>query len=431
MGGADVWFRYDCTNFGTLQVDTCNQAAFDTVIEIFSGDCSTITSVGCNDDSCSVRSSLSISASPGTYYIRVGGKSGANGPFNLDVNGPTGNPASATQYGAGCYPESKAFYELFANPSSFDLNNTGMQLVNAGLNYFALPGATGFVAPSASAMTLTLADDAEATINLSSAFPYPGGATTSLAVCSNGFVSVATGNGTSSQPTATDWLAAVQPRWGTWHDLDPSAAGSGSVKFEEVGGFAYITWDGVYSAGTTSPNTWQLQLDLSTGNIAYVWQTMSGVGNAMLVGYAHIAPNTDVGSIDISARLPATFQTSPQNQLGLTMSSTPPQLGSAATMTTINYPPGSGLGFQVMSFTRHDPGLPLAAFGMPGCAQYVNSDVTVILVPVGGQSTFNGPIPNDTSLMGVTFYGQSFALSSGANALGLISSNGVRFVIGT
>ncbi|MCR9247693.1 MAG: hypothetical protein NXI31_21920 [bacterium] len=432
-GGKDVWFKYVSTNFGTLTATTCYNAAFDTVIQIMSGDCGSLSSVGCDDDNCAAfapQSSLTVTVTPGTYYIRVGGKNSVGGSFNLRIDGPTGNPAATTQYGAGCYAESKAFYEQFASTSAFDLNNTNMQLFSLGNAYFALSGGA-FVAPSGSATTLTLTDDDEATVNLSGSFAYPGGATSSLVVCSNGFVSVATGNGTSATPDAAGWLGSTEPRWGMWHNFDPSAAGSGQVKFEEVNGIAYITWDGVYTAGTTTPSTWQMQFELAAGTVTYAWQTVGGTTEPALVGYAHTTPNLDLGSMDISAELPGTFTTSGQNMLGLTLSTTPPQLGTNVVFTTINYPVGSALGFQVMSFTRHDPGLPLAALGMPGCFQYVNSDVSVVVVPVSSQSTFSGPIPNSNGLMGVRFNAQTFALAPGANTIGLVSSNGVHLVIGT
>lgn len=428
--GADVWFKYDSTNFGTLQVELCNQSAFNTVLEIFSGDCGSLTSLGCNDDSCGVASSLSVTVQPGTYHIRVGGSNNATGPFNLDVDGPTGTPATATPYGLGCYRTSKAFYELFASAASFDLSGVAMRLIKSGDQYVVIPGG-GFVAPSAAATSLTLNDDDEVTVSLTGQFPYPGGTTSNLVVCSNGFVSVAVGNGTAPTPTASDWLNSSHPRWGSWHNYDPSAASSGQVKFEQQGSVAYVTWDGVFSFGSTSANTWQLQFDLPTGNVIFVWQSMSGTGNEVLVGYAHTAPNADLGSMDLSIALPITFSTTTQNFPGLTLSATAPQLGSTLTLTTTEYPQASVLGIQVLSFIRHDPGIDLTPFGMPGCLQFVGNEATAVVLPVGGQSAFSAPIPNDTGFMGIVITSQTFALSPGANSLGLVSSNGVALALGT
>ncbi len=429
-GANDVWFSYNVTNFGTLDVDTCFLAAFDTVIEVFSGSCGNLTSVGCNDDACGTQSSLSIPVSPGTYYIRVG-SNGAPGGFNLDIEGPSGNPAGAIVFGDGCYRQSKAFYEFFNSTSNFDLDNQAFQLISLGNAYFGLTGGS-FVAPTASATTLALQDDDAVTVNLTTPFNYPGGTTSTLEVCSNGFVSVAAGNGTSPLISPTDWLNGTVARWGCWHDFDPSASGGGSVLFEEIGGIAHITWDGVYSAGTTTPRTFQLQFDPQSGTVTYAWQTMSGVGTSVLVGYSHVAPNFDAGNLDLTAELAgAGFSTAAQNKLGLTLTATPPVLGGSSVMTTTEFPQGSGLGFQLLGFQQFSPGIELSSFGMPGCHQFVSNNATVILVPSGGQGIYTGPIPNDTNLMGVRFNAQSAALAPSLNALGLVTSNGVQLLIGT
>ncbi|MFT7536184.1 MAG: hypothetical protein ACI85K_002138 [Hyphomicrobiaceae bacterium] len=92
-GGNDVWFSYTAGGSGTLSVSTCGLASYDTAIQMFSGSCGSLTSIACNDDSCSLQSTVSASVSAGTYYIRVGGYNGATGTFGLDVSGPSA-PAS-------------------------------------------------------------------------------------------------------------------------------------------------------------------------------------------------------------------------------------------------------------------------------------------------------------------------------------------------
>ncbi|MDO8349093.1 MAG: hypothetical protein Q7T30_02575, partial [Planctomycetota bacterium] len=193
---------------------------------------------------------------------------------------------------------------------------------------------------------------------------------------------------------------------------------------------SYVTWDGVYSFGTTTPNTWQLQFDRSTGNVTYAFQTMSGVGNAPLVGYAAAAPNNDLGSMDISARLPATFRTNAENLAPLALVSTLPTLGATATLTTTNYPASSGLGVQVLSFVRHDPGLDLTGAGMPGCLQFTGTEAVVVVIPAATQSTYGWVIPNNPALMGLPVRSQTYAFAPGANTAGVISSNGVAMVVG-
>lgn len=431
-GGKDLWFSYVATGTGTLTASTCGLTSVDTVMQVFSGTCGALTSLSCNDDdpTCNTQSTVSVPVTPGTYFLRVGGFGSASGSFRINVTGPSGGtPATATNYGTGCYLASKAFYELFATPGAFDLDNTRLRLTRNGTFYVA-SNAGSYVAPTAAATVLQLGDDAFTTVNLSGSFPYLGGNTTSLEVCSNGFVSVATGNGAATAPTAAAWLASLQPRWGTWHDYDPSAPGSGQVKFQQVGSIAYVTWDGVYSWGTTTANRWQLQFDLATGNVTYAWQTMAHAGNALLVGYAAGAPNNDAGNRDISATLPATFRTSAQNLQPLALASTLPVLGSTVALSTTNYPSTSTLGALVESLVQHNPGIDLGSFGMPGCRQYLNADVTIIVLLNGGPAVHNQSLPNSNALMGVQFLAQSFVFAPGANATGVIASNGVALVLG-
>jgi len=427
-GGSDAWFTFYVAQSGTLTVQTCGQATWDTALQIFSGSCAALTSLGCIDDSCALQSSLSVPVNPGLHYIRVGGFNGATGSFSLDVNGPGGTPATATNYGTGCYRASKAFYELYAN-TGFDLGGTSMRLARLG-DFYLVQSGGAYVAPTPAATQLNLTDDSVTTVNLTGTLLYPGGSTTSLEVCSNGFVSPVTGNGSAYTPTAAAWLASPQPRWGTWHDFNPAATGSGKVKFEQIGTVAYVTWDGVYSFNTTTPNTWQLQFDLVTGFVTFVWPNVTSSGNAWLVGFAGAAPNDDLGIFDLSVLVPATFRTSSYNALPLALASTLPQLGTTLTMTTSQFPPTSLLGIQLVSFTAIDPGIELGFLGMPGCYVHAGTDAMYALLPSGGQAQWQLPVPNNPSLMGAQLAGQSAAFAPGANTGGLITSNGVLLTIG-
>ncbi|MCA8973190.1 MAG: hypothetical protein KDC98_00640, partial [Planctomycetes bacterium] len=86
--GDDCWFTYvvacDNTDVG---FETCGATTtFDTVLQVFSGSCSTLISEDCNDDSCSLQSRVVLTnAAAGTYYVRVGGYNSQNGNFGLTV----------------------------------------------------------------------------------------------------------------------------------------------------------------------------------------------------------------------------------------------------------------------------------------------------------------------------------------------------------
>ncbi len=118
---ADVWYKYVPQTSGTLTATTCNStgATFDTVINAFTGTCGALTEVACNDDNCSLRSTITWAGTAGTaYYIRVAGYGGATGTFKVNVNG-----------GGGVIPP--------AND-----NCSGMTEVALGSNPFTTVGAT-------------------------------------------------------------------------------------------------------------------------------------------------------------------------------------------------------------------------------------------------------------------------------------------------
>src|SRR5689334_22204431 len=106
--------------------------------------------------------------------------------------------ATSTAYGTGCYSRARSYYENFATTASFDLGGTNpvtnVQHLSLGNAYLVLSGPTAWHAPTGT--NLGLGDDTETTVTLPFTFPYPGGTTTQLAICSNGFISPGLSNGT-------------------------------------------------------------------------------------------------------------------------------------------------------------------------------------------------------------------------------------------
>ena len=82
-----VWFTYTPSVAGMTTVDTCT-SDFDTVLEVMSGLCGSLTSIANNDNgSCDIQSSLSFMCSTGvTYLICAGGYNGASGSLNIRVH---------------------------------------------------------------------------------------------------------------------------------------------------------------------------------------------------------------------------------------------------------------------------------------------------------------------------------------------------------
>ena len=438
-GANDVWFSCIALQNGTMSVDLCTLATWDTALQVFSGTCAALTSLGCNDDSCTTQSQLTnIAVTAGTtYFIRVGGYAGATGSFSLNVTGPmaaSANAASAFGYGAGCYDNSRSFYERFYDSSFLDLANSSFTLVNLGTNYAMIPSTATYVPPSASAQVLQCLpdnDEGETTVSLLLPMPYPGGTTSSLVVCSNGYVSAGPGNPVNFIPSASQWNSSLAARWGGWTDYDGIPAASGRIKFEQVANMVYVSWDGVYHWNRTTPNFFQLQFDNISGNVNFVWGAMSTIGPAHLVGFGAAGGSRDRGSLDVSALVPTGFQTGINDDLPLRLTGGRPVTNTAISMVTDQIPATATLALGILSFTQYDPGLDLAAFGMAGCRQFVGFDAVSLLLPSGGAATQSLSIPNNAGLAGLVFVSQSLAFVPAVNPLGAIASNGVRLTIGT
>lgn len=105
LTGADVWFRYTATATAPVTFWTCTPTrTFDTVMQVFAGDCNLMANLDCNDDYCSLGSRVQINAVNGsTYYVRVGGFQGYTGSFDVEVQYGTGQ-GSIVRNAHGCGP---------------------------------------------------------------------------------------------------------------------------------------------------------------------------------------------------------------------------------------------------------------------------------------------------------------------------------------
>ena len=382
---------------------------------------------------------------------------GTTPPFDLDNRtttfSPNGNGYSVSttcvgapvayhaSYGDGCYRVTSSFRELVAAPY-VDLSGTGMTLQFTPTGYDVMPATTSYLVPPPTATVLPLLDDDEVVVPLSGAFAFPGGSTTSLVVCSNGFVSSATGNGVGWIPRVSEFLAGSAARWcGAWHDYVP--AFGGSVKFHQVGTRACVTWDDVVSwnAPPLVPrDTLQIQFDLATGDVHVHWVTLAGFGSNYLMGFAPAGQLSDPGNSDLSVAVPATFHLPPTELLPLSLSAaqapvSTPSAGSGVFYTTANMPefaPGTYLGMLIFSGSQMPaPGIDLGALGAPGCAVFLGSlDITFLLFGATAALTETVYIPPGVPV-GTTLYSQSIALFppgslvNGENAFGMVTSNGL------
>jgi len=116
-----------------------------------------------------------------------------------------------------------------------------------------------------------------------------------------------------------------------------------------------------------------------------------------------------------------------------------PIINTTAQASLTNIP--SSLAFVALGWSRTfffgAPGAftlphPLAAFGMPGCDLLQSADATAQLVSFTGPGTATCSlvVPNATALTGRQVFLQGLAAAPGANAAGLIVSNGIEWVVG-
>jgi len=360
-----------------------------------------------------------------------------NGRVNYCPSGSGTVLATNTTVGAGCISVADvSSYENFATAAAFDLSNTSMSWIRTTTGYLAIPGTAAYLAPSATAQVLALTDDSETTVTLSQAMPVgSSSSTSSLVVCSNGFISSGTGNGVGFTPTPATFLAGPKAWWSlAWHDFNPAAAGSGQVKFEQIGNIAYVTWDGVYDfGGTTAANacTFQAQFDVTNGSVNVVYQTMSTLGGGFLTGFSDAGASADPGSMDISAALPATYNLATFAVSPLTLAATSrPITGTNWNLGVTNVPAAGAVGIDI--FGLADPAildLSLFGLGQSGCQLRASLDLLNAWFVAGNTHSYSFAVPNSPALVNFHLFTQSAVLQApGLSAT--LTSNGIDARLG-
>jgi len=115
-----VWYMF-AGDGSVVTASMCNGTSYDSKINVYSGDCSTLTCVDGNDDFCGSQSQISFPTFVGTnYYILVNGYNVATGDFQLEITcvppPPNDDPCGALSLAIGSngpYDNSSAT----ANPS--------------------------------------------------------------------------------------------------------------------------------------------------------------------------------------------------------------------------------------------------------------------------------------------------------------------------
>ncbi len=329
--------------------------------------------------------------------------------------------------GNGC-PRSSLLYERFA-AAAFDLANApSLDFVpNTGRGYIVLRG-THSLLPTAGGVLVPVGDDTVAgPFALGFSFPHPGGngSTTTVDVCSNGYVYLETGTITSSRCCdASDAILRAfrrdTPSWAVFGtDLDPSAGGS--VWINTAPGIAWITWDQVWEGGTGQLVTAQIQFEAS-GAVSLVYGPALATTHSVLVGWSAGNGVIDSGPSDLSTLSGFDMGSS----YGPLTISAPlariPTVGSSFVVDITNVP-GDALAAVLLLGTGQTT-LPLDQFGLTGCSLLVTSDLpafpTSIAPPIG---TVTMPIAPGTRLVGLQLEAQAAVLSPTVNAGGVEVSN--------
>ncbi len=175
---------------------------------------------------------------------------------------PTLIPAKTEYLGASCGGSASGFYQLFSNCNRFDLANSGLTMTPDNPvtpNIYTVSSGAPPVDVTKVGVTPNTTDDSVVTFPLGYTFNYPGGSTTTIKPCTNGFIWLDPAmTVTDYNPTLIEWLgntaatpytARVAPFWHDFvgtrntashpncglHVLNDTAGGPGNT-------VTYVTW---------------------------------------------------------------------------------------------------------------------------------------------------------------------------------------------
>jgi hypothetical protein len=352
-----------------------------------------------------------------------------SGSLHYSYGGGPYAAAAATPFGQGCNRRARSFHETFA-PGGFDL--AGQRLVlslngEGGYDVARLAGAP--LALATNAQDLGLARGGAAFVALASPLPFPGGATSTLLVLADGRV-LFTGNGLLSNapvPPAVPTLFAGPPGLAVaWQDYAPAGQAGVHVTTDPASGAVTVIWWQLPAHGAPgSSSTFALTARVD-GTLELCFGTVANPG-ACLVGFAAGPGARDPGPCDLSA---AGWFRSATDDPGLGLCTVGrPVLGAGMRLAVTGAPPASAgaLGF---AFAGGLPAVDLTPFGAPGCQLYLDP-ATMVWRGLGTGRELPLLLPSCPPLLGCRCHAQAMAWQPAANALGLVTSNGVELVLGT
>ncbi len=383
----------------------------------------------------------SVSAAPLVLAIGIDGNGGAAPPI----------VATNENYGSGCGGAPSSLFQTFRNGQPFDVSGLTLtpDAVGAPTRYAVTGGAAAFDATKVNAVPNSIADDSTVLHALGFTHNFPGGSTTSIRPCTNGYVWL---DGTSTAadftPTVAEFLGSVGTGLARhapfWMDLlcglnTTSNPNSGMhVQTDVTGGpgnaVCYVTWFNVAAfnsiSGGNTVYDMQLAIFQATGVVEYRYGSMPSHaqtgGDQCVVGFTRgriggTTPSVNPQSRDLSVELP--FSTVPEGTVGNMLQSVVgsplaggPQYGGRAfpgqslTFNVSNVPPGSIIGVQLIDVLVSRPGVNVPGIHAPGCGQAVSLSPFLWEVTIAPAlpATINGtaPLAIPPGFDGVDLYAQ-------------------------
>jgi hypothetical protein len=408
--------------------------------------------------------------SQGCRRLSSGNQQASYGTFSsfanvilFDVSGGPGGvatvePALSTVVGRGCQRRARSFGQQFPGPApAFDLPLGSLLRMTpdvpfAPTRYDVTLQQGAVVVPPAGQPVMAndgmpMADDSiSQPLDFAAAFTFPfvGGATSVVHASSNGYVELqpTTASFSPFDASLADLVAGPPRLCPAWTDLDPMintfVNASAGVYFDvdAAGGSARISWLDVGEAATPWPgavgSTFQVEL-FADGSVEFRYGAMGPFSSPLrdiVVGFSPGGGLLEPFSLDLDHELP--YSTSPTENQELSLAADAPVLGDVMALSVNGIPFGAPIGAQLLSVTRlPGAGFDLAAVGAVGCRQYLDPAASNALVFFGGPTAVRHfAIPGDPAFLNAVFHGQAAAFDP-ASAGGLVTSNALRFEVGT
>jgi hypothetical protein len=307
----------------------------------------------------------------------------------------------------------------------------------------------------------------------------PGGTTTSsVSVCSNGFVGLSGAFAADFTPTTAEFISQGPRIAVPWDDYVPSSgfAPRRQVFFNALPGRAVVTWRRVPTfAGGPSLSMVQLQMfpngsfyinvwnhepvtprtpvfGVSAGNNATSLAIDMSSGFTPVAGIATVYESFVSGASDLSGKIfifePTAESFGPSYRIsisdaccndaarvtygsscgGLGLGSSLPLAGQAITFGLAGVTPTASA--VVLTFGVTQSSIPIEPILAPGCDLLTGLEFPGALPLDPLNPTLSVLIPCNAKFFGQTLYVQGFAIDSAANPLGLAASNGICITIG-